>query len=119
MIVTELCLIYGSTEAFQVLQLRPMDPQQDFGCMAWNPQYKHEMQPTNDESDTFDLVLSADASTEKTSALTHNIPNVRESRTKDLLKPHPDPAKSNPWSYSGHRDDIIIVFSDRNSTLDL
>ena len=31
--VTELCPMYGSTEAFQVPQLRPKDPQKDFGYM--------------------------------------------------------------------------------------
>ena len=67
------------------------------------------MQPTNDEADTFELVLFADASTEKKSALNHNSPNVREWRTKDLFKRHPDAAKPNLWSYYGRIDDIIVL----------
>ncbi|KAL9137789.1 MAG: hypothetical protein Q9175_000994 [Cornicularia normoerica] len=107
--VTELCPLYGSTEAFQVPQLRPEDPQKDFGYIEWNPHFKFEMQATDDEADAFELVLFADASTEKTSALNHNLPNVREWRTKDLFKRHPDPAKPKLWSYYGRRDDIIVL----------
>lgn len=109
--INELCPFYGSTEAFHVPQLRPEDPQKDFGYMEWNPHFKLEMQPTDDEADSFELVLFADASTEKMSALNHNFPGVREWRTKDLFTRHPDPAKPNLWSFYGRRDDIIVMLA--------
>ena len=107
--VTELLPLYGSTEAFQVPQLAPLDPKKDYAYMEWNPVFKAEMQPSDDEPGAFELVLFADASTEKMSALNHNLPGVSLWRTKDLFKKHPDPSKSSLWSYYGRRDDIIVL----------
>ena len=107
--VTELIPLYGSTEAFQVPQLAPRDPQRDYAYMEWNPVFKMEMQPSDDEPGAFELVLFADADTENMSALNHNFPGTHEWRTKDLFKQHPDPQKSDLWSYYGRRDDIIVL----------
>lgn len=107
--VTELLPLYGSTEAFQVPQLAPLDPKKDHAYMEWNPVFKVEMQPSDDEPGAFELVLFADATTETMSALTHNFPGVSVWRTKDLFKRHPDPSKSSLWSYYGRRDDIIVL----------
>lgn len=107
--VTEVCQLYGSTEAFSVAQLAPLDARRDFQYMEWSPRCKLEMQRSDDEPGTFEMVLFADSSTEKTSALNHNLPGVREWRTKDLFQRHPDPAKSNLWKYYGRRDDIIVL----------
>lgn len=107
--VTELLPLYGSTEAFQVPQLAPLDPKKDYAYMEWNPVFKVEMQPSDDEPGAFELVLFADATTEKMSALNHNFPGVSVWRTKDLFKRHSDPSKSNLWSYYGRRDDIIVL----------
>lgn len=107
--VTELVPLYGSTEAFQVPQLTPQDPRKDYAYMEWNPIFKVEMQPSDDEPDAFELVLFADTDTENMSALNHNCPGIHEWRTKDLFKRHPDLQKSNLWSYYGRRDDIIVL----------
>lgn len=107
--VTTLRPFYGSTEAFQVPQLAPLDPQADFAYMEWNPCFKLEMQPSDDETGAFELVLFADESTETISALNHNLPGVKEWRTKDLFKRHPDPGKEKLWTYFGRRDDIIVL----------
>jgi len=107
--VTELLPLYGSTEAFQVPQLAPRDPLKDYAYMEWNPAFKVEMQPSDDEPGAFELVLFADADTENMSALNHNFPGIHEWRTKDLFKRHPDPQKPDLWSYYGRRDDIIVL----------
>ena len=103
--VTELCPLYGSTEAFQVPQLVPSP--EDWAYMEWNPYFKLEMQPSDDELGAYELVLFADETTENMSALNHNLPGVREWRTKDLFKPHP--TKPSLWQYYGRRDDIIVL----------
>lgn len=107
--VTTLRPFYGSTEAFQVPQLAPLDPRADFAYMEWNPSFKLEMQPSDDELGVFELVLFADTTTEKISALNHNIPGVKEWRTKDLFKRHPDPKKERLWTYFGRKDDIVML----------
>ena len=107
--VTELLPLYGSTEAFQVPQLAPQDPMKDHAYMEWNPTFKVEMQPSDDEPGAFELVLFADADTENMSALNHNFPGIHEWRTKDLFKRHPNPQKPDLWSYYGRRDDIIVL----------
>jgi thioester reductase-like protein len=75
--------------------------------MEWNPHFKVDMQPSSDEEGAFELVLFADATTEKMSALNHNLPGIPEYRTKDLFKQHPE--KPGLWRYSGRRDDIIVL----------
>jgi thioester reductase-like protein len=75
--------------------------------MEWNPHFKLDMQPSSDEEGAFELVLFADATTERISALNHNLPGVSEYRTKDLFKQHPE--KPGLWKYSGRRDDIIVL----------
>ncbi|KAF1956304.1 acetyl-CoA synthetase-like protein [Byssothecium circinans] len=103
--VTELCPLYGSTEAFQVPQLAPAP--EDWAWMEWNPVFKVDMQPCDDEPGTFELVLFADESTEKICALNHNLRGVGEYRTKDLFKQHP--RKKGLWQYYGRRDDIVVL----------
>jgi thioester reductase-like protein len=103
--VTELCSLYGSTEAFQVPQLVPS--KEDWAYMEWNPTFKLEMQPSDDEIGAFEMVLFTDDSTERMSALNHNLPGTTEWRTKDLFMPHP--TKPNLWTYFGRRDDIIVL----------
>ncbi|KAF2011090.1 putative NRPS-like enzyme [Aaosphaeria arxii CBS 175.79] len=103
--VTELCPLYGSTEAFQVPQLVPAP--EDWAWMEWNPHFKLEMQPLPEEKDTFELVLFANESTEHMSALNHNLPGVSEYRTKDLFKQHPQ--KHSLWQYYGRKDDIVVL----------
>lgn len=81
----------------------------DYAYMEWNPTFKVEMQPSDDEPGSFELVLFADADMENMSALNHNFPGIHEWRTKDLFKRHPDPQKPNLWSYYGRRDDIVVL----------
>ncbi|PQE12515.1 nrps-like enzyme protein [Rutstroemia sp. NJR-2017a BBW] len=103
--VTELVSLYGSTEAFQVPQVVPS--KEDWAYMEWNPTFKLEMQPSEDEKGAYEMVLFTDSSTESMSALNHNMPGVTEWRTKDLFMPHP--TKKNLWRYFGRRDDIIVL----------
>ncbi|KUI73725.1 Long-chain-fatty-acid--CoA ligase [Cytospora mali] len=102
--VTDLIPLYGSTEAFQVPQLVPA--KEDWAYMEWNPHFKHEMQLAEDG--LYEMVLFADASTEKRSALNHNCPGVSEWRTRDLFRAHP--SKPSLWQYYGRRDDIIVLW---------
>ena len=58
------------------------------------------MQPSDDEPGAFELMLFADAETENVFALNHSFPGTHERRTKDLVKQHPDPRKSDLRSYT-------------------
>ncbi|KAI4133672.1 MAG: hypothetical protein LQ338_000001 [Usnochroma carphineum] len=89
--VTELLPLYGSTEAFQVPQLAPQNPREDYAYMEWNPIFKVEMQASDDAPGAFELVLFADEDSDNMSALNHNYPGVSDWRKKDLFKRHPDP----------------------------
>lgn len=100
--VTDLVPLYGSTEAFQTPQLVP--PKEDWAYMEWNPHFKFRMELTEDGA--YELVLLTDETTEKTSALNHNVPGTSEWWTRDLFKSHP--TKPNLWKYYGRRDDIIV-----------
>lgn len=101
--VTMVCQFYGSTELGQVRQLVPQ--REDWSYMEFHPDSKLEFQPAED--DAFELVVFADASTDKTAALNHNYPGTTEWRTKDLFRPHP--TKPNLWRFHGRRDDIIVL----------
>lgn len=103
--VTTLVSLYGSTEAFQVPQLVPS--KEDWAYMEWNPNFKLEMHPSEDEKGAYEVFLFTDASTERISALNHNLPGMREWRTKDLFKPHL--TKPTLCRYFGRRDDIIVL----------
>ncbi|KAL1598059.1 putative secondary metabolism biosynthetic enzyme [Paraconiothyrium brasiliense] len=103
--VTELCPLYGSTEAFQVPQLVPSP--EDWAWMEWNPHFKVEMQPSPDDLGAFELVLFADESTKTMSALNHNMRGLTKYRTRDLFKQHPE--KTGLWQYYGRKDDIIVL----------
>ena len=103
--ILDICQFYGSTEALSPPQL--VAKSEDWAYMEWHPDFKCEMQPSDD--DAFEMVLFPDASTERSSALNHNFPHIREYRTKDLFKPHP--TKRNLWRFHGRRDDIIVLSS--------
>lgn len=51
---TELVSLYGSAEAFQVPQLVP--DKEDWAYMEWNPNFKLEMQPSDDEYGVYELL---------------------------------------------------------------
>lgn len=86
---------YGSTEAFQVPQLAPLDPSSDYGHMEWRPSFKVEMKPIDigeEAGAVHELVLFKDDTTQRMSAMDHNFPNTQgEWRTEDLLLRHPSP----------------------------
>ena len=67
------------------------------------------MRPSDDETDTYEMILFADDSNKNTAALHHNKPGVSVWQTRDLFKRHPDPRKPDQWAYYGRRDDIIVL----------
>ena len=101
--VTLLCQFYGSTELGQIRQLVPRPG--TWSYMEFDPFAKLEFQRVDD--DVFELAVFADASTEFSSSLNHNYPDVKEWRTKDLFKPHP--TVPNLWKFHGRSDDIIVL----------
>ncbi|KAL9623093.1 MAG: hypothetical protein Q9160_002607 [Pyrenula sp. 1 TL-2023] len=103
--VTELCPLYGSTEAFQVPQLKPSP--ENWAWMEWNPHFKLEMQLYDTEEGSYEVVLFADDSTADISALNHNMPGTSVYHTKDLFKKHPENDKL--WQYYARKDDIIVL----------
>lgn len=75
--------------------------------MEWNPNFKPEMIPSEEENGAFELVLYADNTTENISDLNHNLPGTAVYHTKDLFWPHP--LKKDLWKYYARQDDIIIL----------
>lgn len=100
---TTVCQFYGSTELGQVRQLLPR--REDWSYMQFHPRSKLELQLVEDGA--YELVVYADSSTEGEWALNHNYPGVKEWRTKDLFRPHPD--NGDLWQFYGRRDDILVL----------
>ena len=103
--ILDLCQFYGSTEALSAPQL--VAKPEDWAYMEWHPDFKCEMQPS--EEGAFEMVLVPEASTERSSALNRNFPGTKEYGTKDSFKPHP--IKPNLWRFHGRRDDIVVLSS--------
>ncbi|KAL8947218.1 MAG: hypothetical protein Q9222_006475, partial [Ikaeria aurantiellina] len=103
--VTTVCQYYGSTETGQIRQLVP-EPQ-DWSYIQFHPHCKLELQPA--VNGACELVLFADDTTIGDYALNHNVPGVRERRTRDLFMPHP--TKKDLWKFYGRRDDILVLSS--------
>lgn len=103
--VVDLCQYYGSTETSNIPQLLP--GRENWAYMEWHPTCNIEMQPSELEEGTYEMVQFLDSHTRAHSPLKHNFPGLREWRTKDLFKPHPTNAKL--WQFSGRVDDIIVL----------
>lgn len=101
--VVDLCQFYGMTETISPPQLVPKPG--DWAYMEWHPDSPGVMEPSDDGA--FELVYLSERLSEHSSALKHNLPDVKEFRTKDLFKPHP--TKSNLWRFHGRTDDIIVL----------
>lgn len=100
--VTSVCQFYGSTEVGQVRQLVPR--REDWSYMEFHPSSKLDFRPFDD--DTFELVVLADAETEASICLNHNLPGIREFQTKDLFKQHP--TKKHLWQFHGRKDERCL-----------
>ena len=65
------------------------------------------MQPYDLKEGTYEMVQFLDDSTRGHSPVNHNLPGIREWRTKDLFRRHPVEEKL--WQFAGRVDDIIVL----------
>ena len=100
---TMLGQFYGSTETGPVRQLAPLPG--DWAWMHFHPNVKLRFELSAD--DAYELVLLMDETTRDNTALNHNFPDIKEWRTKDLFRRHPE--KPNLWRFHGRNDDIIVL----------
>ena len=103
--VVDLCQYYGSTETSNIPQLLPS--RDNWAYMEWHPANSIEMQPFDLEEGTYEMVQFLNDDTRAHSLLNHNLPGLREWRTKDLFKRHPTEEKL--WQFSSRVDDIIVL----------
>lgn len=99
----DLCQFYGTTEAISPPQLVPTA--NDWQYMEWHPDFKGTMEPSDD--DAFELVYHYKNLDPYHSAILHNLPNLKEYRTKDLFMQHQ--SKPGLWRFYGRKDDIIVL----------
>lgn len=97
----KLCIFIGSTETFPLPEL--VKSPEDWQYHEFNPNMKHEMQPYDADTGTFELVIFAD----ETAPIYHNMPGENPYYTKDLFTQHP--TKPNLYKYYGRRDDILVL----------
>ncbi|KAL8788694.1 MAG: hypothetical protein Q9195_007195, partial [Heterodermia aff. obscurata] len=103
--IVDLCQYYGATESSNIPQLLPS--RENWAYMEWHPACNIEMQPRDLQEGTYEMVHFLDDSTRGHSPLNHNLPGVREWRSKDLFRRHP--ADEKLWQFAGRVDDIIVL----------
>jgi acyl-coenzyme A synthetase/AMP-(fatty) acid ligase len=107
--------IIGSTEGFGWPALRVVDPVAD-----WNYTHFVPIKGLNFVSvgidgaygvdgNLYELIVERTPDTETFTNFFHARPDEREWRTKDLWKPHPNPAMSGHWLYQGRTDDLVVL----------
>ena len=101
----DLCQYYGATESSNIQQLLPS--RENWAYMEWHPACNIEMQPYDLQEGTYEMVQFLNESTRRHSPVNHNLPGVREWRTKDLFRRHPTQEKL--WQFAGRVDDIIVL----------
>ena len=99
----DLCQFYGTTEAISPPQLVPTA--NDWQYMEWHPDFKGTMKPS--DNGTFELVYYYENLDPYQSAVLHNLPDLKEYRTKDLFTQHQ--TKPGLWRFYGRKDDIIVL----------
>ncbi|KAJ4385395.1 hypothetical protein N0V93_009823 [Gnomoniopsis smithogilvyi] len=103
--IVRLCNFIGSTETFPLPELQKAPD--DWQYHEFNPYLKHEMQLYDESTETFELVIHADDTTQDQAPVYHNLPGVNPFYTRDLFTKHP--TKPNLYKYYGRRDDILVL----------
>ncbi|KAL1884099.1 putative NRPS-like protein biosynthetic cluster [Diaporthe australafricana] len=95
----------GSTETFPLPELAKSP--EDWQYHEFNSNFKHEMRLYDVQTETFELVILADETTQDAAPVYHNLPGENPYFTKDLFTKHP--TKPNLYKFYGRRDDILVL----------
>lgn len=100
---TSVCQMYGSTEMGQLQLLIPR--QEEWEYLEFNPFEEVDMQESHHGG--FELVLHQDEKFVRSRPLSHTLPHIKEWRTGDLFKRHPENPKL--WKFYTRLDDLIVL----------
>lgn len=125
--------IFGSTEGFGWPTASVVDRKNDWNYVHFYPLDGLEfravgltsvekrtdlaMKQTENEEDKdeklveelYELIVHRTVQTEALTNIFRSVPHLSMFPTKDLWKPHPDPAKKNHWLYQGRTDDLVVL----------
>lgn len=107
--------VLGSTEGFGWPTLTIADPVADWSYVHFFPTKGVKFVPVGIDNtygvdgDLYELVAERTLETETFTNFFHVRPDLNEWRTKDLFKPHPNPAMTGHWLYQGRTDDLVVL----------
>ncbi|KAI7972970.1 hypothetical protein EIK77_001544 [Talaromyces pinophilus] len=117
--------ILGSTESFGWPIAQVLDPKTDWDYIHFYPVKGIEFKPiclagsknmdseseedVVGEEELYELVVHRTIETDALTNIFRSRPQATIWPTKDLWKPHPDPAKKNHWLYQGRGDDLVVL----------
>lgn len=115
--------ILGSTECFAWPTATVIDQVKDWDYIHFYPIKGLEFKPVgltalNDSQDArregeitelYELIAHRNPDTEVLTNIFQSRPDVSVWPTKDLWRPHPDPAKEGHWLYQGRTDDLVVL----------
>ncbi|OKL60947.1 hypothetical protein UA08_03244 [Talaromyces atroroseus] len=116
--------LLGSTESFGWPVARVIDPVNDWNYIHFYPTNGLHFEPVglegakdakksgkeNDENDElYELIVRRTPETETLTNIFLSRPHLTEWPTRDLWKPHSDPAKKGHWLYRGRTDDLVVL----------
>ncbi|EEA26507.1 hypothetical protein TMatcc_005213 [Talaromyces marneffei ATCC 18224] len=115
----------GSTESFGWPIAQVFDVKNDWNYIHFYPVNGIEFKPVGlasanhveskiddgvvQEEELYELVVHRTVETDALTNIFRSRPQATVWPTKDLWKPHPDPAKKNHWLYQGRSDDLIVL----------
>lgn len=117
--------LLGSTESFAWPMAQVFDMRKDWNYIHFYPVKGVEFEPVGlasskslrsksdgkivDKEELYELVVHRTVETDALTNVFRSLPQASIWRTKDLWKPHPDPAKKNHWLYQGRSDDLVVL----------
>jgi acyl-coenzyme A synthetase/AMP-(fatty) acid ligase len=117
--------ILGSTESFGWPVAQVLDLKKDWNYIHFYPINGIEFEPVGlastknvgsksegtgvEEEELYELVVHRTLETDALTNIFRSRPQASIWPTKDLWKPHPDPAKKNHWLYQGRSDDLVVL----------
>ncbi|KAJ5112356.1 hypothetical protein N7532_000401 [Penicillium argentinense] len=105
--VTNVCQMYGSLEMGQIQTLMPQPGEWEH--IELNPYDECDMQEVG--VGIYEMVLHQDEKFIGRRSLSHNFPEAKTWRTKDLFIPHP--SKPGLWRFYSRTDDILVLSSNQ------
>lgn len=103
--VTDVCQMYGSLELGQIQMLVPLPGQWEY--LEPNPYEECDMQLVDDC--VYEMVLHQEPKFRTRRSLSHNFPDIKTYRTRDLFVPHE--SKPGLWRFHSRVDDMIVLSS--------